>query len=76
MKIVKSLLCHFCREQNESPMHLFCNCKATLDYWNNLQAWLGPISNLPELTSRSALLGKLEVDTLPVQTADRSWSFI
>ena len=62
MKIVKSPLCYFCREQDETPLHLFCNCKVTLDYWSNLQAWLRPILNLPDLTPESALLGKLDFD--------------
>ena len=64
MKIVKSPLCHFCREQNETLIHLFCNCKVTLDHWSNLQAWLRPILNMPDLTPESALLGKLEVEAL------------
>ena len=63
MKIVKSPLCHFCREQNETPIHLFCNCKVSLDYWSKPHAWLRAILNLPDLTPESALLGKLEVDT-------------
>ena len=38
MKIVKSPLRYFCREQNETLIHLFCKCKVTLDYWSNLEA--------------------------------------
>ena len=68
MKNVKSPLCYFRREQNETPIHLFCNCKVTLDYWNNLQAWLTPILNLPDLTPESALLGKLDFDTTGTNT--------
>ena len=68
MKIVKSQLCYFCREQNETPIHLFWNCKVTLDYWSNLQVWLRPILNLPDLTPESALLGKLDFDTTGTNT--------
>ena len=68
MKIVKSPLCYFCREQNETPIHLFCRCKVTLDYWSNLQAWLKSILNLPDLTPESALLGKLDCDTTGTNT--------
>ena len=75
MKIVKSPLCCFCREQNETPIHLFCKCKVTLDYWSNLQAWLRSILNLPDLTPESALLGKLDL-ILPAQTPDLSSSVI
>ena len=68
MKIVKSPLCYFCREQNETPTHLFCQCKVTLDYWSNLQAWLRSILNLPDLTPESTLLGKLDCDTTGTNT--------
>ena len=68
MKIVESPLCHFCREQNETPIHLFYNCKVTLDCWTNLQAWLRLILNLPDLTPENALLGKLEVDSTSTNT--------
>ena len=68
MKIVKSPLCYFCREQNQTPIHLFCKCKVTLDYWSNLQAWLRSILNLPDLIPQSALLGKLDFDTTGTST--------
>ena len=68
MKIVKSPLCYFCREQNETPIHLFCKCKVTLDYWSTLQAWLRSILNLPDLTPESALLDKLDFDTTGTNT--------
>ena len=68
MKIVKSPRCYFCREQNETSIHLFCQCKVTLDFWSNLQAWLKSILNLPDLTPGSALLGKLDCDTTGTNT--------
>ena len=68
MKILESPFCYFCREQNETPIYLFCKCKVTLDYWSSLQAWLRSILNLPDLTPESALLGKLDFDTTGTNT--------
>ena len=57
MHIVDTPLCWFCKEENETPIHLFSQCVVTTSYWEFLQDWLKPSLKLPNLTPESALLG-------------------
>ena len=57
MHMVDIPLCGFCKEENETPIHLFSQCVVTTSYWEFLQEWLEPSLKLPNLTPESTLLG-------------------
>ena len=40
MKLVNSPICSYCQMLEETLLHLFCECKATREFWNNVCNWL------------------------------------
>ena len=59
MKLVDSPLCRLCKNHDETPIHLFCDCKVTKELWKTFQSWISPCIILPDLTVMNALLGFL-----------------
>ena len=59
MKLVDSPLCSLCKNHDETPIHLFCDCKVTVNLWKTFQSWISPCIILPDLTVMNALLGFL-----------------
>ena len=57
MHIVDTPLYGFCKEENETPIHLFSQCVVITSYWEFLKEWLKPSLKLPNHTPESALLG-------------------
>ena len=40
MKLVNSPICSFCQMSEETLLHLFCECKVTREFWDNICNWL------------------------------------
>ena len=59
MKLVYSLLCSLCKNHDETPIYLFCDCQVTVNLWKMFQSWISPCITLPDLTVTNALLGFL-----------------
>ena len=59
MKLVDSPLYSLCKNQDETPRHLFCDCEVTVNFWKTFQSWISPCIILPDLTVMNALLGFL-----------------
>ena len=55
-----SSLCSLCQSVNETPIHFFCECRVTVDLWNELTSFFAPSIMLDPLTPKSAMLGFLE----------------
>ena len=55
-----SSLCSLCQSFNETPIHFFCECRVTVDLWNELTLFFAPYINLDPLTPKSAMLGFFE----------------
>ena len=55
-----SSLCSLCQSVSETPIHFFCECRVTVDLWNELTLFFAPSINLDPLTPKSAILGFLE----------------
>ena len=60
LKYSASPLCSLCQSVNETPIHFFCECRVTVDLWNELTLFFAPSINLDPLTPKSAMLGSLE----------------
>ena len=59
MTIAESLLCSLCGNDTETILHFFCHCSITqLNLRKQMQNWLKKILDIPELTSKIAILGK------------------
>ena len=59
MTLVDSTLCSLCKNHDETPIHLFCDCEVTVNLWKTFQSWISPCITLPDLTVMNALLGFL-----------------
>ena len=57
MGLVETQLCSFCKENDETLIHLFVWCPVTKNQWNRFKVWLSTVINLPELSLQNALLG-------------------
>ena len=55
-----SSLCSLCQNFNETPIHFFCECRVTVNLWEELTLFFAPSINLDPLSPKSALLGFLE----------------
>ena len=60
MKIIKSPLCTFCHEHDETPVHFFVECPVTTMLWSQYKEWLRGYITLATLTPQSALIGFLK----------------
>ena len=58
MKIVESPLCPLSGNETETILDFFCHCSITQNLWTQMQNWLSNISDVPQLTSKIAILGK------------------
>ena len=58
MTIAESPLCSLCGNDTETILHFFCHFSITQNLWTQMQNWLSNISDIPELTSKIAILGK------------------
>jgi len=38
-----SSLCSLCQSVNETPIHFFCECRVTVDLWNELTSFFAPL---------------------------------
>ena len=56
-KAVPSPLCSLCKLENESLVHLFCQCMETRKLWHQLQTWFPGPKKLPDLEPQPILLG-------------------
>ena len=60
MGLVETSLCSFCKENDETLIHLFVWCPVTKNLWNRFKVWLSTAISLPELSLQNALLGVIE----------------
>ena len=56
-KKVDSLLCSYCNEEEETPLHLFHSCLKTKQLWNKLRQYFSQFINIPHSTPQSSILG-------------------
>ena len=52
-----SLLCSFCMEEPESPIHVFCTCTKINFLWTQLQHSFQNVLIVPPITPQSAIFG-------------------
>ena len=56
MRLVNSPCYSLCKEENETPLHIFLQCQVTKQYWKNLHEWIRRCFTLLDLTPESALM--------------------
>ena len=56
-RITKSPLCSYCNTNDETPIHLFCECNSTKSLWLQLNSHFHSDLKSPELTPQTAILG-------------------
>ena len=61
-KKAETKLCPFCKNDNETLVHVFANCVVTVNLWSNIKGYFNDNLNIPLLTPQSAIFGFLEVD--------------
>ena len=54
-KAVTSPLCSLCKVENESLIHLFCQCIETRKLWHQLQTWFPGPQKLPDVEPQPIL---------------------
>ena len=64
MKLVESSLCSYCGIAEETPIHLFSDCKIVIEIWRKIQLFFRSSIVLADLTPQSAILGWLIEDDL------------
>ena len=55
--ITKSPLCSYCNTNDETPIHLFCECNSTKSLWLQLNRRFHSDLKFPELTPQTAIVG-------------------
>ena len=55
--ITKSPLCSYCNTNDETPIHLFCECNSTKSLWLQLNRHFHSDLNFPVLTPQNAIIG-------------------
>ena len=63
LRKVESLLCSFCKAEDETYIHLFYRCRKTSIFWRQVQEFFSTAPDLPSISSQSAIFGFLD-DTL------------
>ena len=56
MTVAESQLCSLCGNDTETVLHFFCHCSITQNLCMQMQNWLSNILDIPELTSKIAVL--------------------
>ena len=56
MTIAESPLCSLYGNDTQTILHLFIHCSITRNLWAQMQNWLSNILDIPELTSKVAIL--------------------
>ena len=56
MTIAESPLCSLCGNDTETILHLFVHCSITQNLCKQMQNWLSNILDIPELTSKIAIV--------------------
>ena len=57
-----SPLCSLCKEVNETVVHLFCECRITVQIWTEVKLWLSNRISIPNLCARLVLVGKFIIE--------------
>ena len=60
---VESLLCSFCKAEDETYINLFYRCRKSFILWRQIQEFLSAALDLPSISPESAIFGFLD-DTL------------
>ena len=60
LKKVESLLCPFCKTEDESYIHLFYGCRNTSLLWRQLMEFFSTALYLPSISLQSAIFGFLD----------------
>ena len=59
---IDSLLCSFCNMADETPFHLFYNCRKTKFLFDQLTEFISNITlSIPSLTAQSTILGHIDL---------------
>ena len=62
MRILNNSLCSFCDLEEETPIHLFAQCRITVSLWESLRLLLQEVIDIPDLTPQSGILGFYEIN--------------
>ena len=54
---VDSLLCPYCNEEGETPLHLLHSCLKTKQLWNKLRQYFLQFINIPHSTPQCSIVG-------------------
>ena len=71
MRILDSNICRLCGRTEESIMHLFTECIASVNIWTSLKTWIKNITNIDiHFSPKDIILGYLQKDNryLPINT--------
>ena len=71
IKISDNKLCSLCSLQEETLIHLFCNCHITISFWNTVIDWITNLTNKRiVLDNQTIILGYLHKDNnnIPINT--------
>ena len=60
LRKVESLLCSFCKAEDETYVNLFHRCRKTSILWRQLQEFFSMALDLPSILPQSAILGFLD----------------
>ena len=52
-----SSLCLFCKQADETLLHVFCECNITKELWNRLDLFFNDCFHLPQLLPQTAFFG-------------------
>ena len=62
-KIFESALCSFCNSEDETTLHLFCECDLTTGVWQEIIDWLNPQGfNFEYFRDSQIILGDPKID--------------
>ena len=62
MGLVDTSVCSFCRNEDETIIHLFSQCHFILNLWAQIKVYFSRSFNLPDITPQSAFLGFYNID--------------
>ena len=60
LRKVESALCSFCKDEDETYIHLFHRCRKTSILWRQLQEFSSTTLDLLSISQKSAILGFLD----------------
>ena len=66
MKLVASSMCSYCNSEEETPIHLFAECRYVRGVWEQIQVFFSSKVVLADLSPQSAILGWYQEDSFSI----------